>query len=83
MTAVPTLSLLMLSPAEKGQERKGKYKGRGREEQRTISQIIWKDYKGFKQIMLSTEGRETEIKRLEKGWHVSAVIHTVFHSDPA
>lgn len=51
---------------ERGGE--GRHKGWGREKERgarTISQIIWKDYRGFKQIMLSTEG-ETAIKRLKR-----------------
>lgn len=52
-------------------------RGEGERTERTISQIIWKDYRGFSQITLSTEG-ETEIKRLEKGSHFSAVSHTIY-----
>lgn len=55
----------------------GVVKGEGKRSERTISQIIWKDYRGFSQITLSTEG-ETEIKRLEKGQHFSAVSHTIY-----
>lgn len=83
MGTVPTLNLLMpvqqhgltLNPPERNEERKvQREKERGA---RTISQIICKDYKGFRQI-ISTEGRETEINRPEKGWHVSAVTYTVY-----
>lgn len=60
-----------------GEERKVDTRAReGERNERTISQIIWKDYSGFSQITLSTEG-ETEIKRLEKGYRFSAVSHTI------
>lgn len=88
MPTVSTLTLLMLV-AQRGlvlgppegtrteRQTQGVVKGEGERSERTISQIIWKDYRGFSQIMLSTEG-ETEIKRLEKGQHFSAVSHTIY-----
>lgn len=72
---VSALTLLMLvppawlstGPSGEDEERKVDTRGReGERNERTISQIISKDYRGFSQITLSTEG-ETEIKRLEKG----------------
>lgn len=45
--------------------------------EKTISQIICQDYRGFSQIMLSTEG-ETEIKRAGKGQSFSAESQCIF-----
>lgn len=75
LMTVSSLTLLMpvppvwLSIGPAGDDEDGKVDTRGREgerNERTISQIIRKDYRGFSQITLSTEG-ETEIRRLEKG----------------
>ena len=47
---------------------KGRHKGLAkREGERTISQIIWKDYRGFSQITLSTERERDRDQESRKG----------------
>lgn len=85
--SLSTLTLANAGPNSVAQRRaslwsrrgeKGRHKGQRRKRsERTISQIIWKDYRGFSQITLSTEG-ETEIKRPGKGQHFSTESYTIY-----
>lgn len=45
-----------LEDEERKVDTQGVVKGEGEKRERTTSQIIWKDYMGFSQITLSTEG---------------------------
>lgn len=85
--SLSTLTLANAGPNSVAQRRaplwsrrgeKGRHKGQRRKRsERTISQIIWKDYRGFSQITLSTEG-ETEIKRPGKGQRFSTESYTIY-----
>lgn len=72
---------LALGPLELTRGRKVDTRGReGERSERTISQIIWKDYRGFSQIMLSTEG-ETDQETRKRLAFLSCKPYNIFNSD--